>query len=60
MAYVTEFTYIGGELVNDPDFNFNAGWPPSSGVENGRWPPQWTSTGFGRGTFLPITGWRST
>ena len=25
MAYVTEFTYIGGELVKDLDFDFNAG-----------------------------------
>ena len=25
MAYVTEFTYLGGELVKDLDFDFNAG-----------------------------------
>lgn len=36
------------------------GWPHSSGVESGRWPPPWTSTGSGRGTFSTITGWRST
>ncbi|MND36667.1 hypothetical protein D3C80_273270 [compost metagenome] len=25
MAYATEFTYLGGELVKDLDFDFNAG-----------------------------------